>query len=219
MSRYIDIHTHTGNDNPGEVFSLRSFLVTGPQEDRPQFPYSIGIHPWQVTEVACRWLEELMTDDPNMVAIGEIGLDNRREFDPYDNQKKWFEKQVEIASEKKLPVIIHNVRAEGDILAVMKHISRTPWIVHGFTGSPESAMHFIDAGGYVSFGDGLLHSERTAEALERTPIGSVFFETDESETSIEEIYAFAAERLNMPLEALKEQIEKNFRAIFPNVAL
>ena len=218
MSLYIDIHTHKTPVRQAGVLSMRSVLVKGAETAFPEGFYSAGIHPWDASRAQDEWLDVFASGDAGLVAVGETGLDYREQYEPYQAQLEWFEKQVGIAEKLGLPVVIHNVRAQGDILKTLKGRD-IGWVIHGFTGGPESAQTLVDAGGYVSFGEGLFHSDRTAGALRAIPSGRIFFETDESDMRIADIYGKAAEILNMSEKSLKERIEDNFRNVFTRAAL
>ena len=213
MSLYIDIHTHGVTQVPEDVLALSSVLIKGvPAADSVGF-YSAGIHPWDAFRAQESWLDIFDLQDRNLIAIGEIGLDYRKEYEPYDVQLKWFVKQVRMAENIGIPIVIHNVRAQGEILKVLKNRDLS-WIIHGFTGSIESAMMFVNAGGYISFGEGLFHSDRTAEALRMAPPECIFLETDESKMPITAIYSKAAKITGIREEKLRDHIEKNFRKVF-----
>ena len=88
------------------------------------------------------------------VAIGEIGLDGREGFPPLELQQRLFEAQLEVARSYDLPVILHCVQATGLVLALLARcgLPAAGGMVHGFTGSLESAEEFLRLGLHISFG-------------------------------------------------------------------
>ena len=89
-----------------------------------------------------------------------------------------------------------------------------PIIFHGFTGSPQLAGQLIRKGYFLSFGTALFRSPKTQEALRTTPDNHLFLETDEADTTIEEIYREAATLRNTPIEILKQSIYTNYKTLF-----
>jgi TatD DNase family protein len=79
---------------------------------------AIGIHPHDAKDMDEDFLQELKSHAKNqkVVAVGEIGLDYHYDFSPRDVQKFWFKKQIDLAKDLKLPIIIHDREAHQDIL-------------------------------------------------------------------------------------------------------
>jgi TatD DNase family protein len=102
-----------------------------------------GVHPHHAKEANQGTLEALraLASRPEVVAIGECGLDYDRNFSPPAVQRQWFEAQVELAAELGMPLFLHEREATDDVLAVMRrHRDRVPGaVVHCFTGS-EAAL-------------------------------------------------------------------------------
>jgi TatD DNase family protein len=87
-------------------------------------------------------------------------------------------------------------------------------IFHGFIGSKEQAQRAVKQGYYLSFGERTFNSPKTIEALRSTPLSSLFVESDESSTPIEEIYAKIAELRGISVAELATATEENFNRIF-----
>ena len=66
-------------------------------------------------------LRKLATENDKVIAIGEIGLDYYYDNSPRDIQKQWFKRQIELANELKLPIIIHDRDAHGDTFEIIKN--------------------------------------------------------------------------------------------------
>ncbi len=122
--------------------------------------------------------------------------------------------QLELARRYDLPVVLHCVRAFGEVMRELRACPPPAAIFHGFIGSPEQARQALAAGHYLSFGERTFRSPKTVEAMRATPLDRLFFETDDSETPIEEIYARAAESLGRTTDELITNTLKNYRKLF-----
>ena len=124
-----------------------------------QYPFvygAIGVHPNEVGELdedGIAWLKE-MCALPKIVAVGEIGLDYYWDEPGHDIQKKWFERQLELAREVKLPVVIHSRDAAKDTLDMMKalHAEKIGGVIHCFSYTKEMAREYLNMGFYLGIG-------------------------------------------------------------------
>ena len=188
---FIDIHTHNTHVDCGL--------------------YSYGIHPWNLGMQPNLSLLETLLKENKVVAIGECGID-RNYKETINLQLDVFERQILLSEQYQRPLIIHNVKATADILRLhKKHQPRQEWIIHGFNGTVEEARQLTDKGLYLSVGESILYQNRKiTQSIQSIPLDKLFFETDVSERTIQEIYGKASELLNLPLEVLKERIFANF---------
>ncbi len=120
------------------------------------FIYSaVGVHPHDVSKLddtAIETLRKLATENEKVVAIGEIGLDYYYDYSPREEQKEWFKKQIELANELKLPIIIHDRDAHGDTFEIIKN-TKNPEIgcvLHCYSGNVELAREYVKMGCYIS---------------------------------------------------------------------
>lgn len=152
-----------------------------------KFPFvyaSVGIHPHEVENLKESDMEMLKeyTNNPKVKAIGEIGLDYYYDFSPRDLQQKWFARQVDVARELKLPVIIHDRDAHKDCMDILRnhHISEAGGVFHCYTGSVEMAREILDWGMYIAFGGSLTfkNSVRPVEVAKYVPLDRIVIETD-----------------------------------------
>jgi len=109
-----------------------------------------GLHPHE----AIHGIETILPflDDPNVIAIGEAGLDHHYDFSPPEAQRTAFAAQIQLAHERDLPLVIHTREAWDetfDILAAEGMPTRT--IFHCFSGGPAEARRCLDLGAYLSF--------------------------------------------------------------------
>lgn len=185
--KVLDIHTHRCAPYPEGVIS------SSPGDFIPQREqlYSVGIHPWETAGMLMPpSLAEFrqMASMPQVAAIGECGLDVSR-GGPMWVQVKLFRAQAVLAEELGKPLIVHDVKAHGEIIEIRKDIgARMPWIVHGFRGKPTVAEMLLRAGMYLSFGE-----RHNAETLRMVPGDAIFAETDESQLDIHAIIATLSE--------------------------
>ncbi len=120
-------------------------------------------------------------DDPNVIAVGEAGLDYFYEHSPRAQQRVAFAEQIQIAHERKLPLVVHSRDAWDDtfdVLASEGAPERT--IFHCFTGGPEEARRCLELGAYLSF-SGIVTFKTAAdlrEAAKLCPTDRLLAETD-----------------------------------------
>lgn len=201
---YIDIHTH---DNNEVIVALKS-------QNNSIIGQCLAIHPFDATLEPSLELLEREASASNIVAMGEMGLDYRKAYQPFAHeQQKLFASQIKIANRLDKPIIIHQVRALDDTLRLL-NLAHTPVIFHGFSGSAESANRILKSGYYLSFGHLLIHSPKLVQVFRATPIDRIFLETDESTISIESLYHIAAQLLDTTVTDLEKQIEKNYNYVF-----
>jgi len=142
-----------------------------------------GIHPencagFQDADLAA--LRQLLAQ-PKVAAIGEIGLDYYwAENPPRDFQQMVFRKQLALAEELDLPVIVHDREAHGDSLSIIREFPTVTGVFHCFSGSPEMAEELLKRGWYLGF-DGPItykNARRAPEVAAITPLERMVVETD-----------------------------------------
>lgn len=216
MPIFIDVHTHSPNST-GYLSIFNYMLANNNEASTPTGLYSAGLHPWDIAKAKPGWQHELerLCLDPNLVAIGETGIDLSRE-ETFEKQRSIFETHLKLASYFDLPVILHCVRAHGEILRSLKSTSiHTPIIFHGFENGWKQAVKLLDAGLYLSFGKALLYpSHPTAEVFKKVPPERILLETDTYERDVTNIYKVAAHLWHCPLEQLADQVYQNATNIF-----
>ena len=186
----IDIHTHNAQTNAQTVVA-------------------VGIHPWHALEANLSAVEAQIADAD---AVGEIGLDFACDV-PREVQMDVFRAQLAIAERHQKAVVLHCVRAFEEVMKVLADYNLPAVIFHGFIGSPEQAQRAVTQGYYLSFGERTFRSPKTIEAMRSTPLSSLFVETDESPTPIEEIYDKIAELRGIPTDNLTIATEENFKKL------
>ena len=152
-----------------------------------QYPFiygAMGIHPsetGELTEQDLLWLKE-QTKNPKVVAIGEIGLDYYWPEPDKGIQKKWFEKQLQLATEVNLPIVIHSRDAAQDTLDILKNWDnqKTAGEIHCFSYTKEMAQEYLKMGYYIGIGGVLTfkNAKKLVEVAEYVPLDRILLETD-----------------------------------------
>lgn len=214
---FIDIHRHSMDKGLADLV-LQNVFHSDASHIKSTGYYSAGLHPWHVNESSLardiKMVKE-MSQYPNVIAIGEAGIDKVIKAD-IQLQKKAFEAQVDIAKEADKPLIIHCVRAYDEILHYRKEKNHSsPWIIHWFNASLETANELIRKNCFLSFGHMLFNYESKAyKTFCQVPAENIFFETDDAGITICEVYLQAAKLRNIDVEDLKAQINLNFKNCF-----
>jgi TatD DNase family protein len=215
--KYIDLHTHS-SENDIDIFSIKNYNAFEDFDIESPQKYSVGMHPWFLSydtkEDGLNNLEKI-SGYPKVMAIGEIGLDRFSETD-FNLQIENFIKQIAIAEKRKLPIIIHCVRAFSDLIAIKKKLNpKVPLIIHGFNQNFEILSELIKHQFYLSVGDAIFNEKYNAhKLLKNIPENRLFLETDNSKISIKKIYTKASEILQKTEKELIKIINQNFQAVF-----
>ncbi len=151
----------------------------------PQIHSAVGIHPNHCQDATERDWQEIveLATQPEVVAIGETGLDRYWDYCPIERQKIWFAKHIELSFETEKPLVIHMRECESDILAMLdehQRDGRVIGIMHSFAGSWETAQHCLDLGMYISFA-GMVTFKKSDELrgiATRIPEDRILVETD-----------------------------------------
>jgi TatD DNase family protein len=147
--------------------------------------FTQGIHPHDAKEATDVEFNKIIerASMPKMVAVGEIGLDYHYNNSPPEIQRNVFEKQLQLACDLDLPVVIHTRDADEDTKAILKNFSgklKRKGVVHSFTSTIELAEFVLSEGFYIGF-NGIItfkKAEGVQEVVKITPIDRILFETD-----------------------------------------
>jgi TatD DNase family protein len=144
---------------------------------------AVGVHPHEAEqfseEETLAQLRRLCAE-PEVVAVGEIGLDYFKEYAPRSAQQRAFRAQLAIAQELHKPVVIHLRDAAEDLLQILKEHPGVRGVVHSFTGDWALAQELLDLGMYLSV-NGIVTFERShalRETVAKIPIERLLLETD-----------------------------------------
>lgn len=147
---------------------------------------AVGVHPSELTgmdESVIDHMRELAAWEKT-VAIGEIGLDYywEKHADEQQNQRDWFVRQMELAREVSLPVIIHSRDAAEDTYSLMRDIraQEIPGVIHCYSYSPEMAREYVKMGYYIGVGGVVTfkNAKKLLRTVAETPIERILLETD-----------------------------------------
>ena len=145
---------------------------------------AVGVHPDEVGELDEEKFTKLRewTAHEKVKAVGEIGLDYYWDKEKHDLQKHWFMRQMELASEVKLPMIVHSREAAKDTLDMV--IAAKPLnlsgIIHCYSYSVEQAREYLNMGYYIGIGGVVTfkNAKKLKEVAEYTPLSQIVLETD-----------------------------------------
>lgn len=239
---YCDSHIHIARCKSFPVFSGGGYFCVSSCHSKedflaafPEYYASFGVHPQAVlghrySEADFLLLESLMKEK-KIVAAGEIGLDF---FTPClkakaGEQTEIFERQLNLAVEYSLPVVLHLRKSVEKVFCYAKPLSRLPSVVfHSFPGTAAEAKSILRHGvnGFFSFGKPLLNGRKaSAGCVEELPLERLLLETDApyqtlkgedftSPDDIKKVYSEAARLRSLDKENLSAQIFENFKKAY-----
>lgn len=150
----------------------------------PKIYAAVGVHPDSTEDMTEEDIETLRTlaKEKKVVAIGEIGLDYYWDNSPREIQKKWFLRQLELARQVDLPVIIHSREAAKDTMDVMKEAVKAgnTGVIHCYSYSVPMAKEYVDMGFFIGIGGVLTFKNARVikEVAAEIPLSSIVLETD-----------------------------------------
>lgn len=165
--------------------SISDFTTLFELSEKYPFLYiSVGVHPHEVKDLddADMDIIKQACKREKVKAIGEIGLDYFYDNSPRDLQKKWFARQIELAKEVNLPIVIHDRDAHADTMDILRKadITKIGGEFHCYAGSVEMAREILNWGMYIAFGGTLTfkNARKTIEVAEYVPLDRILLETD-----------------------------------------
>lgn len=145
---------------------------------------TVGVHPHHVKELAAADYARLreLARHPRVVAYGEIGLDYVKDYSPVASQRDHFSRQVQLAADLALPLIIHDREAHADTMAILREAMPLPadGVMHCFSGDAALAEEVLALGFYISI-PGVVtfpKAEAMQEAVRQVPLDRLLLETD-----------------------------------------
>ncbi len=169
---------------------------------------ALGIHPWFLTDLREKSLDDLAQlvaqHQTKLCALGEMGIDLpiSEKYDNLTKQLTFFEYQLVLAKHYNLPVLIHHRRSHSLIITLLKkHQLTTAGIIHGFSGSYQEAIQYLDLGFKLGVGGTITYAraQKTIKTIKRVPLSSLVLETDAPAMPL---YGFQGKH-NTPLQLLK----------------
>ena len=145
---------------------------------------AVGVHPDDAGIMTQDTLDEIrrLSHLEKMVAIGEIGLDYYWDKEGHDIQKKWFVRQMDLAKETGLPIIVHSRDAAKDTMDIMKaeRADNLKGVIHCYSYSKEQAKEYMNMGYYLGIGGVVTfkNGKKLKEVVEYAPLDYLLLETD-----------------------------------------
>jgi TatD DNase family protein len=149
----------------------------------PTIYAAVGVHPHEAESVIEADYEQLAlwTAQAKVVAIGEIGLDYYYDNSPRLVQQQVFIRQLAVARQTNMPVIIHARDAQGDLMRILRNEGRgLTGIIHCYSGSLETARELVAQGFYLGIGGSLTftNAKKLKQIVTELPIAAFVVETD-----------------------------------------
>lgn len=212
----LDCHTHSHEVNELAIRSLTYEEWSGGVTVGEGQLYSIGLHPWSLP-LAERLsdlidqMRSLLASTPQIVAVGECGIDKVRSNASLAEQRTWLEAQLRLACQLHRPILLHTVRAWSETIEIRRELAQEfdqlpPMVLHGFRAKGEVARMMLSQGFALSFGR---HYDPAALQL-AYEAHALLVETDElpqgptHREALAETYTHLAEALAITPEALAE---------------
>ena len=146
---------------------------------------SIGFHPYDVKDLDIKEINKLKSlaqENKKVVALGEMGLDYYRDITPKKKQWKFFEKQIELAQELDLPMVVHSRSANEDTVRILKSYApyKKSGVLHCFGGTLKMMEKCLELGFYISFAGNITYpkANELREVLKNVPLDKLLLETD-----------------------------------------
>lgn len=197
---------------------------------------AMGVHPSETAELSeegIAWLREQCSRN-KVVAVGEIGLDYYWKEPEEAVQKRWFERQLELAREVALPVIIHSRDAAKDTQDMMQalHAEEMGGVVHCYSYTKELAREYLNMDFYFGIGGVITfkNAKKLKEAVAYIPLDKILLETDSpylapepnrgkrnSSLNLPYIAQAVAELKGVSREEVEEATSRNAERLFSKV--
>jgi TatD DNase family protein len=166
--------------------SLASSRASIKLADQYDFVHAtVGVHPHDAAKFGPSQMEEMrsLALNPNVAAIGEIGLDYYRDLSPRPDQRRAFAGQLSLAADLGLPVVIHSRDAHGDVMSILSDFDASgmaPVILHSYSGGPENLRAALERGYYISISGPVTFRKADAlrEVAASVPADRLLVETD-----------------------------------------
>ena len=216
--KLLDCHTHSQKVSCQAIRSLTYVEWSGDATIEEGQLYSIGFHPWSLPleenqTALIDQMQRRLASTPQIVAVGECGIDKLRSNATLSQQLVWLEAQMHLACQLQRPILLHTVRAWAEMIEMRSQMEQEfaqlpPMVLHGFRARGEVAQMMLSKGFALSFG-----RHYDAEALHLAyESHALLVETDElpngltHRKAIEATYAHIAEELATTPEVLASQV-------------
>ena len=144
------------------------------------FYAAVGFHPENLEDMPADYLDQIaaLTRHPKVVAVGETGLDYHWDI-PRPLQKRVFEEQLRLSLDLKMPIVVHDREAHGDVFDLLRKY-KPKALVHCFSGSVELMREAVRLGSYISLGGVVTfkNARQSVEVAAEIPLERLLLETD-----------------------------------------
>lgn len=199
---------------------------------------SVGVHPDEVGDLNEENFARMseLADRKKIVAIGEIGLDYYWDKEPeiQAKQRYWFVRQLALAQQAALPVIIHSRDAAEDTMKIMEKACEDgiKGVIHCYSYSPEMAQEYVKMGYFIGVGGVVTfkNAKKLVKTVEMIPLSSIVLETDcpymapephrgtrNDSRNIPYVIAKIAEIKGVSVEEVEQTTRENAFALFTKV--
>jgi TatD DNase family protein len=173
LAAIINIGTDRASSEKSMALSARDPLMYA----------AVGVHPHDAATLSTAVLDRLaeLAEQEKVVAIGEIGLDYYRNLSPRDRQREAFRRQIRLAIELGLPLVIHDRDAHAEVLAILRRegADRVGGVLHCFSGDLKMAWEGIAMGFLIAFGGPITYGGgRKQQIARQIPLNRILIETD-----------------------------------------
>lgn len=203
-------------------------------EQAQNMSYAAGIHPYEAhhhTNLQASLFNEQLAcamSSGHCIGIGECGLDKRLDM-PLERQIHLLQYHLQAAVERRLPIILHCVHADNEMIRTLKHSQCRRGVIHAFSGSYEVARQYIDMGFHLGIGGTITYqrAKKTRNAVASVPMDWLLLESDapdmplsgrqgqrNSPEYLPEIAAALAELKGSEVEIIKQKTSDNTRKLF-----
>lgn len=216
-----------GADLPSSIKSVKL------SEQYDNIYAAVGVHPHSASEMDEGTIEVLkaFSSREKVVAIGEIGLDYYYDNSPRDVQRIWFRRQMKLAKEVNLPIVVHSREANQETIDMIKAESdgKLTGVIHCYSGSVELMKEYIKLGYYISLGGPVTfkNAKTPKEVAKVVPIDRLLVETDSPYLTpephrgkrneplyVRHVAAMIAELRGMTIEELARATSENTKRLF-----
>lgn len=218
-------------------FDLRSSIEAKELAERfNEVYFCAGFHPSELGKYADGDLAKIreLCSHEKCVAVGEIGLDYHFEDNPpKDTQREFFIRQMQLASELSLPIVVHSRDAAGETLEILKknqEFLKNGFLLHCYSYSLETAEEFLKLGAYFSFGGPCTfkNANKVVSSVRQIPATRILSETDcpylapvpfrgefpNEPKNVKFVVEKISQIKEIPIEEMRKQIKTNAKNLF-----
>jgi TatD DNase family protein len=204
-------------------------------QQHPMLAASVGLQPNHVAQAAADAWDQVVSlvTEPNVVAVGETGLDRYWDYTPFPQQEDYFARHLQLTRKHNLAVVIHCREAEADVIRMLEedHNRHGPvrGVMHSFTGEWATAEACLAMGLYISFAGMVTYknAQNLCDVAVKVPMDRLLVETDSpylapvpvrgqrnEPANVKHTAACLAGILGLNLEAFAQQTTRNARTLF-----